>query len=207
MQLLVGLGNPGPSYSQNRHNVGFMAADAVAGHYSFAPFRKKFQGLCCDGTADGHRLLILKPQTYMNASGRSVADAVKFYKVAPEEIIVFHDDIDLKPGKIRAKLGGGAGGHNGLRSIDDYVGSDYWRVRIGVGRPAASGVVEDYVLQNFARADGLWLKPALAAVAEALPLLLDGDAPGFMTKVARLAPPPAPGGKAGESGPDGDDGI
>src|SRR3972149_5391280 len=139
MQLLVGLGNPGPSYARHRHNVGFMAADAVARHYSFAPFRAKFHGLCAEGVVDGHRLLILKPQTYMNDSGRSVAEAARFYKIAPEEIVAVHDEIDLKAGKIRAKLGGSSAGHNGLRSIDDHIGAGYWRGGGGGGGGAPRG--------------------------------------------------------------------
>lgn len=212
MQLLVGLGNPGPSYARNRHNVGFMAADAVARCYSFAPYRAKFHGLYAEGAAAGRKLLILKPQTYMNDSGRSVAEAARFYKIAPEAIVAIHDEIDLKAGKIRAKLGGSSAGHNGLRSIDDHIGADYWRVRIGVGRPEPGGNVEGYVLQNFARADNDWLGPTLTAVAEALPLLLDGDAPGFMTKVALLTVPLEAAEakkkkKAAKTEPDGDDGI
>ena len=155
MQLLVGLGNPGPSYARNRHNVGFMVADVVAYRYSFAPFRAKFQGLVAEGNIDDRKVLILKPQTYMNDSGRSVAEAARFYKIPPGDIVVVHDEIDLKPGKVRAKLGGGAAGHNGIRSVDEHIGPDFWRVRIGVGR---SDIAEaaGHVLQNFSRADEPW---------------------------------------------------
>jgi PTH1 family peptidyl-tRNA hydrolase len=191
MQLVVGLGNPGPSYARNRHNIGFMAADVIAHRYDFAPFRAKFQGHFSEGAIDGHKALILKPLTYMNESGRSVAEAARFYKVEPGDIVVIHDEIDLRPGKVRAKRGGGAAGHNGIRSIDGYIGPEYWRVRIGIGR---SDVAEaaGHVLQNFTRDDEGWLTDVLAAVSDALPILLDGDAPGFMTKVAALAPPPKP---------------
>lgn len=191
MHLLVGLGNPGPSYAKQRHNVGFMAVDEIVHRFSFAPLRNKFHGQYAEGTA-GHKLLILKPQTFMNESGRSVAEAARFFKVAPADIIVIHDEIDLKAGKVRAKLGGSSAGHNGLRSIDDYIGPDYWRVRVGVGRPEAGGDVVNYVLQNFSRDDQAWLPQTLSAIAEALPILLEGDAPGFMTKVALLANPAPP---------------
>lgn len=210
MQLLVGLGNPGPSHAKHRHNVGFMAADAVAARYSFAPFKSKFRGHCSEGAVAGEKLLILKPQTYMNDSGRSVAEAARFYKVEPEAIFVVHDEIDLKAGKVRAKQGGSSAGHNGLRSLDDYVGPDYWRIRIGVGRPALAEDVVKYVLQNFTRDDQHWLAPTLVAVAEALPLLLAGDAAGFMTKVALLTAPPKPAKESKTAktvGDDGDDGI
>ena len=192
MPLLVGLGNPGPNYARNRHNVGFMAADKIAAAYSFPPFKKKFQGLYCEGSVGTVKLSILKPQTFMNDSGQSVAEAANFYKFPPAEIFVVHDEIDLRPGKVRAKIGGSSAGHNGLRSIDDYVGADYWRILIGVGRPEAGGDVVNYVLRNFSRDDDGWLSATLPAVADALPLLLAGDANGFMTKVASLAPPPKP---------------
>jgi PTH1 family peptidyl-tRNA hydrolase len=192
MPLLVGLGNPGPNYARNRHNVGFMAADKIAAAYSFPPFKKKFQGLYCEGSVGTVKLSILKPQTFMNDSGQSVAEAANFYKVPPSEIFVVHDEIDLRPGKVRAKIGGSSAGHNGLRSIDDYVDPDYWRIRIGVGRPEAGGDVVNYVLRNFSRDDDGWLAATLPAIADALPLLLAGDANGFMTKVASLAPPPKP---------------
>jgi len=203
MQLLVGLGNPGPSHLFNRHNVGFMAADVIAQRYDFPGFRAKFHGLCSEGVIAGQRVLILKPQTFMNDSGRSVGQAARFFKLAPSEIVAMHDEIDLKPGKVRAKLGGGSAGHNGLRSLDDHIGPDYWRIRIGVGRPAPGGDVVAYVLQNFAREEESWLTETLAAVAEAVPLLLSGDAPGFMTKVAALAAPPDAA-KAAKTDDDGD---
>jgi PTH1 family peptidyl-tRNA hydrolase len=190
MPLLVGLGNPGANYAHNRHNVGFLAADKIADCYSFPPFRRKFHGLYCEGTVGTTKLSILKPQTFMNDSGQSVAEAANFYKFPLSKIFVVHDEIDLRPGKVRAKQGGSSAGHNGLRSIDDYLGADYWRIRIGVGRPEPGGDVIGYVLRNFTREDKTWLPETLSAVADALPLLLAGDAELFMTKVAAAAPPP-----------------
>jgi PTH1 family peptidyl-tRNA hydrolase len=199
MRLLVGLGNPGPRYAMNRHNLGFMALDAIAQRHRLAPFRGKFQGALAEGTIGGTRIMALKPETYMNASGDSVGAAARFYKIEPSEIAVIHDDIDLAEGKLRVKRGGGDGGHNGLRSIDAAIGPDYWRVRVGVGHPGRKELVEPYVLQNFLAEERQWLEPLLAAIAEAAPLLVGDDAPGFMTKVALIlkpnkpkAPPPAP---------------
>ena len=205
MRLLVGLGNPGSRYAMTRHNVGFMAVDAIAQRYRFAPFRAKFQGTFAEGTVGEARLLALKPETYMNASGDSVGAAARFYKIAPGEIAVFHDDLDLADGKLRVKRGGGAGGHNGLRSLDETLGPDYWRVRIGVGHPGMKSLVEAYVLQNFTAEDRVWLEPLLGAIAEAAPVLVADDPQAFMSKVAHIlkpnkhtAPPhpnPLPGGE------------
>ena len=203
MQLLVGLGNPGPSHSGNRHNVGFMAADAIAKRYDFPRFQNKFRGEYASGVIGGHKVHLLKPQTYMNVSGRSVAEAARFFKIAPDEIAVFHDEIDLKPGKVRVKLGGGTAGHNGLRSIDSAIGPNFWRVRIGVGRPEGPMDPADYVLRNFGPDDKPWLEKLLPALADAMPDLLDEEAPKFMTRVAMLAPPPKPAAEAGS----GDDGV
>ncbi|HXS41247.1 MAG TPA: aminoacyl-tRNA hydrolase [Stellaceae bacterium] len=198
MRLLVGLGNPGSRYAMNRHNLGFMALDAIAQRYRLAPFRGKFQGALAEGMIGETRVMALKPETFMNASGDSVGAAARFYKIEPGAIAVIHDDIDLVEGKLRVKRGGGDGGHNGLRSIDDAIGPDYWRVRVGVGHPGRKELVEPYVLQNFLAEEKLWLEPLLAAIAEAAPLLVHDDAPGFMTKVALIlkpnkpkAPPPA----------------
>ena len=192
MRLIVGLGNPGTRHERNRHNIGFMAVDAIVHRHGFAPFRRKFQGEIAEGTIGGTRVYALKPQTYMNASGESVGEAARFYKVAPEEIAVLYDEIDLAPGKLRVKRGGGAAGHNGIRSIDDAIGEDYWRVRLGIGHPGVKELVQPHVLQNFAAEELTWLTPLLAAVAEALPLLVADDAPGFMTKVALILKPPPP---------------
>ncbi|HVA12311.1 MAG TPA: aminoacyl-tRNA hydrolase [Stellaceae bacterium] len=189
MRLLVGLGNPGSRYAMTRHNVGFMAVDAIAQRYRFAPFRAKFQGSYAEGDVGNARLLVLKPETYMNLSGESVGAAARFYKIEPAEIAVIHDDIDLADGKLRVKRGGGAGGHNGLRSIDDALGPDYWRVRIGIGHPGMKELVEPYVLQNFPAEERLWLDPLIAAVAEAMPRLVADDAAGFMSNVAHILKP------------------
>jgi PTH1 family peptidyl-tRNA hydrolase len=186
MRLVVGLGNPGSRYARNRHNIGFLAVDAIARRYGFPAFRDRFKGELSEGSIGGEKRLLLKPQTFMNASGESVLAAASFYKIPPGEIVVLHDELDLKPGKVRVKRGGGAAGHNGLRSIDALLGTDYWRVRLGVGHPGVKELVLPYVLQNFPseEADG-WVAPLLDAVAETIPLLLAGDAPAFMSEVAR----------------------
>ncbi|HLI21122.1 MAG TPA: aminoacyl-tRNA hydrolase [Stellaceae bacterium] len=189
MRLLVGLGNPGSRYAMTRHNVGFMAIDAIAQRYRFAPCRAKFQGAISEGAIGDVKVLALKPETYMNASGDSVGAAARFYKIAPGEIAVFHDDLDLPGGKLRVKRGGGAGGHNGLRSLDEALGPDYWRVRIGIGHPGMKELVEAYVLQNFFAEERQWLEPLLSAIAEAGPLLVADDAQGFMSKVAHILKP------------------
>lgn len=198
MRLVVGLGNQGPRYARNRHNVGFMAVDAIARRYRFPAFRNRFKGEIAEAPIGADRRLLFKPQTFMNASGEAVAEVARFYKIAPSDIVVIHDEIDLRPGKMRVKRGGGAAGHNGLRSIDPLIGPDYWRVRIGVGHPGIKELVQPYVLQNFA-ADEMtgWVEPLLAAIAETIVLLLDGAPDAFMSEVARrLAPaeatPPSP---------------
>ena len=149
MRLLVGLGNPGARYARNRHNIGFMATDAIARRHGFPTFRSRFKGELADAPIGGERVLLLKPQTFMNDSGESVGDAARFFKIPPDDIVVIHDEIDLRPGKLRVKRGGGNAGHNGLRSIDACLGPDYWRVRIGVGHPGIKELVQPYVLQNF----------------------------------------------------------
>ncbi|HLY44949.1 MAG TPA: aminoacyl-tRNA hydrolase [Stellaceae bacterium] len=192
MRLIVGLGNPGRSYARNRHNIGFMAAAAIAGRYGFPAFRSRFKGELAEGVIAGERRLLLCPQTFMNDSGEAVLAAMSFYKIAPGEIVVIHDEIDLRPGKVRVKRGGGAAGHNGLRSIDALVGQDYWRIRIGVGHPGIKELVQPYVLQNFPADEmRLWVLPLLDALAQSLPLLLGGAPDAFMSEVARLAPAPA----------------
>ena len=190
MRLVVGLGNPGAKYARNRHNVGFMAADVVAIRYHFPAYRAKFKGELAEGEIAGERVLLLKPQTFMNESGLSVAEAARFLKIAPEQVIVMHDELDLAPGKLRVKKGGGAAGHNGLRSIDAHLGNDYWRVRIGIGHPGHKELVLGAVLGDFAKADTGWLVPLLDAIADELPLLLKGDDGAYMSRVARAAPPP-----------------
>jgi PTH1 family peptidyl-tRNA hydrolase len=191
MRLIVGLGNPGPRYAKTRHNVGFVAVDAVARRYGFPAFRDRFKGELAEGVIGGEKRLLLKPQTFMNASGEAVLAAASFYKIPPAEIVVIHDEIDLKPGKLRVKRGGGAAGHNGLRSIDALLGADYWRVRVGVGHPGVKELVQPYVLQNFAAEEITdWVGPLLDAVADTVSILLAGDAPSFMSEVARRCTPP-----------------
>ena len=189
MRLIVGLGNPGARYERTRHNVGFLAADAIHRRHGFGPWRAKFQGLFAEGALGGERVYLLKPQTFMNASGDSVGEAARFYKIAVGEIAVAHDEIDLEPGKLRVKQGGGAAGHNGLRSIDAQLGEDYWRVRIGIGHPGVKELVEPYVLQNFSPEDLAWLPPLIDAIADAVPMLVADGAAAFTTKVALILKP------------------
>jgi peptidyl-tRNA hydrolase, PTH1 family len=200
MRLVVGLGNPGSRYARNRHNIGFMAIDAIARRHGFPGFRNRFRGELAEAPIGGERRLLLKPQTFMNASGESVAEAARFFKIDPSEIVVIHDEIDLRPGKLRVKRGGGNAGHNGLRSIDPLLGPDYWRVRIGIGHPGIKELVHPYVLQNFPAAELTgWVEPLLEAVAEAIALLLSGTPDAFMSEVARrFAPPDATAADASE---------
>lgn len=184
MQLFVGLGNPGDKYQRNRHNIGFMAADAIAHHHGFPAFRQKFSGLVSEGAIAGERVVLLKPQTYMNASGDSVGAAARFYKLDPADVTVFYDEIDLVPGKLRVKIGGGSGGHNGIRSIDPAIGQEYRRVRLGVGHPGHKDAVMPHVLGDFSRVDHAWLDPMLAAVAANAELLVRRDDNTFMNRVA-----------------------
>ena len=186
-KLIVGLGNPGPDYVFTRHNIGFMAIDAIAHRHGFGPWRQRFRGLFAEGSVGGERVIALKPLTYMNDSGESVQPAAAFYKIPVEEITAFHDELDLIPGKIRVKRGGGAAGHNGLRSMDRCLGGpDYWRVRLGIGHPGDKARVLGWVLGDFAKADSVWLTPMLEAVAEAAPLLAAGKPENFMTQMALL---------------------
>ena len=190
MLLLVGLGNPGKEHAQNRHNIGFMALDEIIRRHSFAAERRRFKGRCAEGRLGARKVLALKPTTYMNQSGRSVGEAMRFFKLAPDDIVVFHDEIDLVAGKLRVKDGGGNAGHNGLRSLDAHIGRDYRRVRLGVGRPPHKEDVLRYVLKDFAKSEHTWLAPLLDAIAEAAPLLAADDDPGFATKVALILNPP-----------------
>jgi PTH1 family peptidyl-tRNA hydrolase len=194
MRLVVGLGNPGSRYARNRHNVGFMAVDAIARRHGAPGFRNRFKGELAEGPIGGERVLLLKPQTFMNVSGESVGEAARFFKILPSEIVVIHDEIDLRPGKLRVKRGGGSAGHNGLRSIDSLLGPDYWRVRVGVGHPGIKELVQPYVLQNFSGEELTgWVEPLLGAVAETVPLLLSGAPDAFMSEVARRFAPPDEG--------------
>ena len=190
MLLLVGLGNPGARYAGNRHNIGFMAADLIVRRHGFSPWRKRFQGEAAEGMLDGEKVLALKPQTFMNNSGQSVGEALNFYKLTPDDVVVLYDEIDLAPAKVKVKKGGGAAGHNGIRSIDAHIGPDFWRVRLGVGHPGDKARVHGHVLSDFSKADEVWLEKLLEAVAEAAPLLVRKDDNKFMTKVALLTQPP-----------------
>jgi PTH1 family peptidyl-tRNA hydrolase len=191
MRLIVGLGNPGGKYARNRHNIGFMAAAAIARRYGFAPPRARFKGELAEGTVADERRMLLWPQTFMNLSGEAVQAAMAFYKIRPEEIVVIHDELDLRPGKVRVKRGGGAAGHNGLRSIDAQIGQDYWRIRLGIGHPGHKELVLPYVLHDFP-ADEMrsWVEPMLDAVAETMPVLFGGAPDAFMSEVARRFPAP-----------------
>ena len=184
MKLFVGLGNPGPKYAFNRHNVGFMAVDAIAAAHSFTDWRKRFAGVAAEGRLGPEQVLLLKPQTFMNDSGRAVSEAVRFYKLDQGDIVVFHDELDLAPGKVRVKTGGGVAGHNGLRSITSHIGNDYMRVRIGIGHPGQSGHVTHHVLRDFAKSDRAWLEPLLAAIAAEAPDLAAGKPDKFQSRVA-----------------------
>ena len=188
MRLLVGLGNPGTAYSRNRHNIGFMAADEIVRRHGFSGWKAKFQGVFAEGTIDGEKVLALKPGTFMNLSGQSVGAALAFYKITPEEVFVFHDELDVAPGKIRIKKAGGSGGHNGIKSLDAHIGADYWRVRLGIGHPGHKDLVSPYVLGDFAKADQPWLEAQIDGVARHLPLLLAGNHNDYMSKIAQDLP-------------------
>ena len=196
MKLLVGLGNPGAQYEGNRHNIGFMAVDAIASANGISGWKSKNSGLLAEGSIGQERVLLLKPQTFMNKSGDSVQKVASFYKIAPADIVVFYDELDLAPGKVRVKIGGGNGGHNGLRSIDPQIGLDYKRVRLGIGHPGKEFVTH-HVLGDFAKADKTWLDPLLDDIGRHAAMLLAGDDAGFMNKLALAAkaseePKPAP---------------
>jgi PTH1 family peptidyl-tRNA hydrolase len=190
MKLIAGLGNPGSQYAGHRHNIGFMAADAIARRHGFSPWTKKFSALVAEGRLGGGKVLLVKPQTFMNESGQAVGAALRFHKLSPANVIVLYDELDLAPGKIRIKTGGGAGGHNGIRSIDAHIGQDYQRVRLGIGHPGDKNRVTSHVLGDFAKADRDWLEPLLDAIAENAGLLVSGDDTGFMNRIA-LATKPA----------------
>src|SRR6476620_12421083 len=186
MLLFVGLGNPGAKHAGNRHNIGFMAVDAIAKRHGFPPWRRRFQGVAAEGSLGGERVLLLLPGTFMNESGRAVAEAMHFYKLPLSDIVVFHDEIDLPPAKVRVKTGGGVAGHNGLRSITAHVGNDYRRVRIGIGHPGSKDLVKNWVLQNFVKSDRDWLEPLLGAIAKAAPDLAADASDKFQSFVAHV---------------------
>jgi len=226
MLLLVGLGNPGPRYARNRHNIGFMVLDEIVRRHGFGPWRARFQGQAAEGRIGNAKVLALKPETYMNESGRAVGEALRFFKLAPDQVLVLHDEIDLAPGKVRVKTGGGAGGHNGIRSIDNHIGRAYRRVRLGVGHPGDKERVHGHVLQDFAKAEMPWVEKLIDCVATEIPLLVAGDDAAFMSRVAHVMTPPRPKpaakpapkaegddaaaarhGKSGARAKDGDDGL
>ena len=181
--LFVGLGNPGASYTGNRHNVGFMVVEAIAKRHGLSPWRRRFQGVATEGPIGGQRGLLLLPGTYMNESGRAVAQAMQFYKLELADIVVFHDELDLPPGKVRVKVGGGVAGHNGLRSISAHVGNDYRRVRIGIGHPGVKELVHPYVLSDFAKSERPWVETLCDVLADNAALLASGEDASFQNKV------------------------
>lgn len=192
MKLFVGLGNPGAKYEKNRHNIGFMAMDQIASDHNFAPWRAKFQGKVSEGRLGREKVILLKPETFMNLSGQSVGEAMRFFKITPDDITVFHDELDLAPGKCRVKTGGGHAGHNGLRSLHQHIGEAYHRVRLGIGHPGHKDRVAAYVLNDFAKAEQEWLDDVLRGIGEGAPNLADGDNAGFMNAIARRIVPQRP---------------
>ena len=183
MLLFVGLGNPGARHAGNRHNVGFMAVDAIAKRHGIGPWRRRFQGVTAEGLLGRERVLLLLPGTFMNESGRAVQEAASFYKLRLGDIVVFHDELDLAPAKLRVKTGGGIAGHNGLRSISAHVGNEYKRVRIGIGHPGDKNLVHSYVLSDFAKSDRGWVETLCTAIADHSPLLADGEDASFQNKI------------------------
>ncbi|MCP5367592.1 MAG: aminoacyl-tRNA hydrolase [Hyphomicrobiales bacterium] len=192
MLIFVGLGNPGSGYARNRHNVGFMAVDGIVRRHGFSSYRARFHGEVAEGTLGGEKVLVLKPMTYMNLSGRAVQAAMAFYKVPPGDVVVFHDELDLAAGRLRTKRGGGHGGHNGLRDIHAHVGPDYRRVRIGIGHPGDKDRVTGHVLKDFAKADEDWLGKLLDAIADNAEFLARGEDGRFMNAVSLVMNPPRP---------------
>ena len=189
MKLFVGLGNPGKKYTNNRHNIGFMALNQIANDHSFSPWKNKFQGQITDGKLGDEKVILLKPETFMNLSGQSVSETIKFYKIKIEDIIVFHDELDLAPAKLRVKISGGHAGHNGLRSIHQHIGADYHRVRMGIGRPGHKDRVANYVLSDFAKNDQNWLQDLLFGISDGAIYLVNNDAGKFMNAVAMRTVP------------------
>ncbi|SDY12468.1 aminoacyl-tRNA hydrolase [Citreimonas salinaria] len=212
MQIFAGLGNPGGQYARNRHNIGFMALDRIAEDHGFGPWKAKFQAEMTEGRLGGEKVLLLKPMTYMNRSGQAVGEALRFYKLGREDLTVFHDELDLAPGKLKVKSGGGHAGHNGLRSIHGHVGDAYARVRLGIGHPGRKELVAGYVLHDFAKADEDWLDDLLRGISDGAPGLAAGDVSRFLNAVAlRVSPPRSgtgtakPAGEKGAGGAKADD--
>ncbi len=207
MLLIAGLGNPGPRHAGNRHNIGFMAADAIARRHSFSPWSRKFKAEIADGTIAGEKVLLLKPMTFMNLSGEAVGEAMRFYKLSPSDLIVLHDELDLGAGRVRVKTGGGHGGHNGLKSIDAHCGKEYRRVRLGIGHPGPKEMVNGHVLGDFSKADAEWLDPLLEAIGDNAGLLVEGRNDRFLNSLVKAlenapvlpAEKPAPARKTGRS--------
>jgi PTH1 family peptidyl-tRNA hydrolase len=183
MRLFVGLGNPGTKYAHNRHNIGFMAVEEIARRHGFAPWRRRFQGETSEGTLDGERVVLLRPMTFMNESGRAVQEAAGFFKLGESEVTVFQDELELLPGKVRVKVGGGIAGHNGLRSISAHIGNEYRRVRIGIGHPGVKEMVHGHVLSDFAKSDRTWVETLCEAIADSAGLLVTGRDSAFQNKV------------------------
>ena len=183
MILLVGLGNPGPKFAKNRHNIGFMMVDEIVRHHGFSAWRNKFQGEICEGLIDGNKVVVLKPQTYMNESGQAVGKAMRFYNLGPDDVVVVYDELDLPPGKLRMKTGGGLAGHNGLRSIKAHIGDTFHRIRLGIGHPGHKDKVHGYVLKDFAKHDMEWFEPLRDAIAEYANLLATREFATFQNKV------------------------
>jgi peptidyl-tRNA hydrolase, PTH1 family len=183
MKLFVGLGNPGRAYAGNRHNIGFRAIDAILHRHPFAPLRARFQGQAAEGAIGRERVIALKPETFMNDSGRAVGEAARYYKIELPHIVVFHDELDLAPGRLRVKIGGGNAGHNGLRSITEHIGNDYRRVRVGIGHPGDKDLVQDYVLSNFGKAEMEWVKAICEAISQNAEFLAEGQDASFQNKI------------------------
>ncbi len=184
MYLLIGLGNPGDKYKNNRHNIGFMVIDEIAKQYNFPPFKKKYKGLFSDGKIDEQRVLLLKPQTFMNKSGISILEAKQFFKIAEQNIIIFYDELDLAPGRIRIKIGGGSSGHNGIKSVNSYIKNEYKKIRIGIGRPENKQQVTNYVLSDFTKNDKEWIEPVLSVIGDNISLLFAGNDALFMNRAS-----------------------
>jgi len=194
MKLWVGLGNPGAKYARNRHNIGYMAVDRIADDHGFSPWRAKFQGSLSEGRFGSGKVALLKPETFMNLSGQSVGEAMRFFKLEPQDVTVFQDELDLAPGKVRVKSGGGHAGHNGLRSLHAHIGEDYVRVRLGIGHPGHKDRVSGYVLSDFAKSDQDWLEDLLRGVSDGAAELAAGDTGRFMNAVALRTTPQRPSG-------------
>ena len=190
MLIFAGLGNLGPKHARQRHNIGFMAADEIIRRYDLSLRQSRHHAYVAEGTIAGEKILLLKPKTFMNESGRALGSAVRYHKMRPLQVTVLYDELDLAPGKIRVKMGGGHAGHNGIRSIASHIGQDFRRVRIGIGHPGDKKLVHNYVLSDFPKSELEWVKRTIYAIADSVPLLVEGDDPGFMTRVAYLAPPP-----------------